>query len=39
MTEEDALKNKENRIFYSMFSECLIFHNAEKYVEVIQCLR
>lgn len=36
ITEKDILLHKENRIFYSIFSENLIFHNPEKYVEVIK---
>jgi hypothetical protein len=35
VTEKDILKNRENKIFYNIMSENLIFHNPEKYVEVI----
>jgi hypothetical protein len=35
MTEKDILLNKEDKIFYNILSDNLIFHNSEKYVEVI----
>ena len=34
-TMEDILLNKEDKLFYSIISDNLIFHNPEKYVEVI----
>jgi len=36
MTEKDILKNKEDKIFYSILSDSLVFHGPEKYVEVIR---
>lgn len=39
ISEKDIEKNKEDRIFYGILSENLIFHNAGKYIEVINCLR
>ena len=33
--EKDILSNKEDKVFYSIMSDNLIFHNPEKYVEVI----
>lgn len=36
ITERDILLNKENKIFYNILSESLVFHNPEKYVEVIR---
>ncbi len=36
ITEKDIFLNKENKIFYSILSENLIFHNPEKYVWVIK---
>ncbi len=39
ISEKDILLNKEDKIFYSILSECLIFHNPEKYVEVIKKCR
>ena len=39
MAEKDILLNKEDKIFYSILSESLIFHNPEKYVEVIKKCR
>lgn len=35
ITEKDIFLNKENKIFYNILSDALLFHNAEKYVEVI----
>ncbi len=37
--EKDILSNKEDKVFYSIMSDNLIFHNPEKYVEVIKCLK
>ncbi len=38
MGEEDLLLNKDDRIFYSLMSENLIFHSPEKYAEaIIKC--
>ena len=39
ITEKDILLNKENKIFYNILSESLVFHNPEKYVEVIRKCR
>jgi len=35
IVEKDILSNKEDKVFYSIMSDNLIFHNPEKYVEVI----
>jgi hypothetical protein len=35
ITEQDIVLNKDDKIFYSILSDNLIFHNPEKYVEVI----
>ena len=37
--EKDILKNQEDKIFYSIMSDSLVFHNPEKYVEVIRKCR
>ena len=39
MAEKDILLNKEDKIFYSILSESLIFHNPEKYVGVVRKCR
>jgi|SRR3989344_4969314 len=39
ITEKDALLNKGDKIFYNILSESLIFHNPEKYAEVIKKCR
>ena len=39
IAEKDASSNKEDKVFYSIFSDNLIFHNPEKYVEVIKKCR
>ena len=39
ITEKDILLNKEDKTFYNIISENLIFHNPEKYVEVIKKCR
>ncbi len=39
ITEKDTILNKNDKIFYNILSENLIFHNAEKYVEVIKKCR
>ena len=39
ITEKDILLNKEDKIFYSILSESLVFHNPEKYVEVVRKCR
>ena len=36
IAEKDILLNKENKNFYSILSESLVFHNPEKYVEVVR---
>ena len=37
--EKDILQNKEDKIFYNILSESLIFHAPEKYVEVVRKCR
>lgn len=39
ITEKDILKNKENKVFYGILSENIIFYNPSKYMEVIKWLR
>ncbi|MBI1935424.1 hypothetical protein HYS31_03205 [Candidatus Woesearchaeota archaeon] len=39
IAEKDVLVNKEDKIFYSILSESLVFHNPEKYVEVVRKCR
>lgn len=39
ITEKDIILNKNNKIFYDILSENLIFYNPEKYVEVIKKCR
>lgn len=39
MTEKDIASNKEDKIFYSILSESLVFYNPEKYVETIRKCR
>jgi len=39
ITEKDILSNKEDKVFYSILSDNLIFYNPEKYVEVIKKCR
>ena len=39
IVENDILLNKEDKIFYSILSESLVFHNPEKYVEVVRKCR
>ena len=39
ITEKDILLNKEDKIFYSILSDNLIFHNPEKYVWVVRKCR
>ncbi len=36
ITEKDIKLNKENNIFYNILSENIIFHNPEKYVEMVK---
>ena len=36
IAEKDILLNKEDKIFYNILSESLVFHNSEKYVEVVR---
>jgi len=36
ITEKDIYLNKEERVFYNILTENLLFYNAEKYVEVIR---
>ncbi|MDD4878553.1 MAG: hypothetical protein PHO02_05965 [Candidatus Nanoarchaeia archaeon] len=39
ITEKDILLNKEDKIFYNMLSESLIFYNPEKYAEAVRKCR
>ncbi len=39
VTEKDILLNKEDKIFYNMLSESLVFHNPEKYAEAVKKCR
>ena len=39
IAEKDILLNKEDKIFYSILSDSLIFHNPEKYVGVVKKCR
>ena len=39
MTEKDISSNKEDKIFYNILSESLVFYNSEMYVEVIKKCR
>ena len=39
ITEKDILLNKEDKIFYNILSENLVFHNPEKYVEMVRKCR
>ena len=39
IAERDILLNKEDKIFYNILSESLVFHNPEKYVEVVRKCR
>ena len=39
IAEKDILLNKDDKIFYNILSESLVFHNPEKYVEVIRKCR
>lgn len=36
MAESDIYLNKEDKVFYSILSNSLVFHNPEEYVEVIR---
>ena len=36
ITEKDILKNIKDKVFYNILSDNLIFHNPEKYVEVLK---
>ena len=35
IAEKDIILNKEDKIFYNILSDNLIFYNPEKYVEII----
>lgn len=39
ITEKDILSNKQDKVFYNVLSNCLIFYNPEKYAEVIRKCR
>ena len=36
ISEKDILLNKDDKIFYNILSDSLVFNNSEKYVEVIR---
>ncbi len=36
ITPKDIIKNKEDKVFYSIISDSLVFYNPEKYVEIIK---
>ncbi|MBI4447757.1 hypothetical protein HY643_02160 [Candidatus Woesearchaeota archaeon] len=38
IAEKDVLLNREDKVFYNMLSDSLVFHNPEKYAEVIKNL-
>ena len=39
ITEKDILPNEDDKIFYNMLSESLVFHNPEKYAGVVRKCR
>ena len=39
ITEKDIPLNKDDKIFYNILSESLVYHNPEKYVEVVRKCR
>ena len=39
IAEKDILLNKEDKIFYNILSESIVFHNPEKYAEVVRKCR
>ncbi len=39
LTEKDVLKNQNDVVFYNIISDSLIFHNSEKYVDVVKTCR
>lgn len=39
ITENDIVLNKEDKVFYSILSDNLVFYNPEKYVEIIRKCR
>ncbi len=39
ISEKDILLNKDDKLFYNMVSESIVFHNPEKYVEVVRKCR
>lgn len=39
IAEKDILLNKEDKIFYNMLSESIVFHNPEKYAEAVRKCR
>ena len=39
IAQKDILQNKEEKIFYNILSESLVFHNPERYVEVVRKCR
>lgn len=39
ITEKDILLNKEDKTFYTILSDSLVFHNPKKYIEMIKKCR
>jgi len=39
IAEKDILSNKDDKVFYSIISDSLLFYNPEKYVEVVKKCR
>ena len=39
ITDNDIKKNKNDKVFYNILSENLIFHNPKRYVKVVKCLK
>lgn len=39
IAEKDILLNRDDKIFYNILSESLVFHNPEKYAEVVRKCR
>jgi len=39
IAEKDILINKDDKMFYNILSESMVFHNPEKYVEVVEKCR
>ena len=39
ISEKDILTNKDDKIFYNIISNCLVFHNPTKYAQVVRKCR